>query len=191
MKKLLGLLLIGCLPNLVALGQGTVIFANGAAGVNAPVRDAWYPWGTGVLLTGPRFAADLLVGAAGINDPWYLQPCGFVVPFSTGLDAGYFFGGVQTIPGTGAEQTVSLAVGVWDTALGPTFSAARSSWGLAWGYSNPIQVRLGGGIMPPPAMVGLHPFRLWTPIPEPPVAWLTAIGCLSLWLFRPRKQFGS
>src|SRR5688572_31727161 len=59
--------------------QGTLIFANLAAGVNAPVTH----WETGVGITSPLYLADLYFSTTTSSSTDSLQPAGFNVPFST------------------------------------------------------------------------------------------------------------
>jgi hypothetical protein len=128
-----------------AAAQGTVNFANGAAGVNAPV-----------ILSGAasppeafRWQAELLlVGADGrtkrVGEPALLQGDAL---------AGYFFGGSVSVTGVGAGAEATFRIRAFDTL------------GTGEAISNPIKVMLGGGKMPPPNLVGL---QSWGPnIPTP------------------------
>lgn len=180
--------LAGVLAGLTAMAQGTVNFANAAAGVNAPIRCT-----DGTLLSGSAFKADLWYGPAGIaaGDVFNpsLQSLGLAVNFATGAVAGYFFGGTQTLPIS--PTVVSLQVRVWRASDGAT-SAAASAGGLI-GASQVIQVPLGANPGPVPNMVGLQPFGFgplsnpegWC-IPEPSTVGLLSFGATAFFFLRRR-----
>ena len=124
------------LPGWPALGQGTLNFANGAAGVEAAVTFA--ESGSGV--EGPEWQAQLLlVGADGTT-----RPVGESVVFQSGSLGGYFFAGLVTVPDmeAGAQATFRVRAFSTNTAVEA--------------FSSPVQVILGGGKMPPPNLVGLE-----------------------------------
>ena len=114
--------------------QGTVNFANGAAGVNAPVLIS--PAKTPVQ--GPDWRADLWV--ADTNGDWtrISQP----VPFLS-EPAGYFLGGSVLVTNANPGEQVTLRVRVFNTRTG-----AESS-------SSPLTVTLGADKLPPANLVGL------------------------------------
>jgi hypothetical protein len=116
--------------------QGTVNFANGAAGVNAPVTDPT----TGQPLQGAAWQAELLLVAA--DGSW--AQIGGSVPFQTQAVAGYFLGGLVVVPGVeaGGEGTFRVRV----TATNSSTTA----------LSQPVTVKLGGEKMPPANLVGLQ-----------------------------------
>lgn len=126
--------------------QGTVNFANGAAGVNVPVELAVI----GEPLEGPRWQAELLLVSSGGS----AQRIGEPVSFHTADLAGYFFGGLATVPGVEAGASATFQVRVSDTN------------GTAVAISNPVTVTLGGGKMPPPNLVGLDRWNLQAATPE-------------------------
>ena len=66
---------------------GTVNFANGAAGVDAPITHA-----PGQAVEGPDWRAELLY-LSGTN----FVPVGERIPFETNTLAGYFFGGRKIV----------------------------------------------------------------------------------------------
>ncbi len=139
MKKTL---LAASISTLVAVGihgQGTVNFANGAAGVSAPVTLE----SSGAALAGPDWQAELLLVGAGGG----LTKVGDAITFGEGDVAGYFFGGLVTIPGVDAGQEATLRIRAFN--IGASLEA----------LSEPVTVTLGGGVVPPPNLVGL---QAWT-----------------------------
>src|SRR5438094_45776 len=100
--------------------QGTVNFANGAAGVNSPVTILPGP----TPVEGPDWQAELLMAEANGNWLRIGQP----VPFLTHSVAGYFLGGLVMVPGTDASHQVTFRVRAFNT---------NSSLGA---FSNPITV---------------------------------------------------
>lgn len=185
MRALLSVIILAAAA--FSFAQGTVNFANGAAGVNAPITNIM----TGLGVAGPGFQAQLYVGPAGTVNPALLTTngvSGTSAPFSTGGAAGYFFGGARTIAGASEGTIVTMQVRVWMT-----------SWGASWetaicfrGESNLIQVSLGG-LSPTPNMVGLQgftagPLTPCPPVQEPSSIALTMLGTLALGLFGVRRR---
>ena len=111
MKELPFVLLIATF-SLAANAQGTVEFSNvslAGGGVNAPVYQS-----DGVTLcSGPQFMAELLAGPS-VNSLASIATTGFL----TGLQAGYFFGGYQTINSVSGGNTAWIQVDVWNTSSG-------------------------------------------------------------------------
>jgi hypothetical protein len=179
MKNLLMLLSL-MLSGLWGYSQGTVNFANGAAGVDARI----YTY-TGWL--GPDWAADLYYGAQG-SSQFSLIAGGFNVPFSSGESAGYFFGGSRTLNGFAAGSTITVQVRVWRPSDAATFEEAARSSGGHFGTSYLIDVTLGGGVTPPPNLIGLQGFYAGplTPptIPEPSTFALGILGVGAFFLIR-------
>lgn len=141
--------LFGVLFGLVVLraaAQGTLNFANGAAGVNAPVRLA----GGGQSLEGARWKAELLL----VSIDGSTKRIGEAVPFQTSVGAGYFFGGLVTVPGVEAAASATFRVRAFDTT------------GTAEATSNPVTISLGGGRLPPANLVGLESWTLKAANPE-------------------------
>lgn len=129
-------------------GQGTVNFANDAAGVNAPVLLA------NAALEGPEWQAELLLVSRG----GALQRVGQPVFLETFNLAGYFFGGLAVVPGVEAGSEATLKVRAFSTA------------GNGEVYSNAVKITLGGGIMPPPNLVGLETWGPNAATPELAIA---------------------
>ena len=122
--------------------QGTVNFANGAAGVNAPVTTA--PGATPVA--GPDWQAELWMLETNGNWLRVSQP----VPFLAQAVAGYVLGGLVTVP-VEAGQQATFRVRAFNTN-----SALE-------GISQPVAVTLGGGKMPPVNLVGLQGWSIVGP----------------------------
>jgi hypothetical protein len=182
MKKLL--LTVGLLGLASgAFAQGTLVFANLASGVNAPVTNKL----TGVRLTTVNWMADLYF-SNNTNAPTdSLQAAGFNVPFSTttsGGGGGYFLGGTRTV--TGAPGTIVAQVRVWDSQFGSTFELARANPNAFTGVSGTVLVNLAIPPAPAPPLTGLTSFGV-APIPEPTTFALAGLGAAALLLFRRRK----
>ena len=182
MKKLLLLsaFLTGALG---VFAQGTVNFANGAAGVNAPVTNATVS--PSVLASGPAFQVQLYVGPAGATSASQLSTNGgggAPAPLATGASSGYFFGGARDITGFTPGSAATLQVRAW--------TGGASSWETATqrGESNLIPISLGGGTIPTPNMVGLQGFAVTGGVvPEPSSIALGLLGLGAIVLFRRRK----
>lgn len=145
MKAALLPVLLGCFVWRVS-GQGTINFANGAAGVNAPVKLE----GSGQPLEGAGWKAELLL----VSRDGSSKRMGEPVPFQTGAVAGYFLGGLTVVSGVEAGASATFRVRAFDAG------------GTAEAASNPVTVMLGGEKMPPPNLVGL---QSWTVrgVPKP------------------------
>ena len=171
------------------LSQGTVNFANGAAGVNAPVID--YRMVPAVFAAGPAYRAQLYVGPAGTSNPALLTTngvSGTPAPFATS-PAGYFFGGPRTIAGSPDGTILTMQVRVWALVAGPNWETADV---FSRGESNLIQVGLGG-IGPTPNLVGLGASPTFTglqftPVPEPSGVALGTMGLLVTLVFGMRRR---
>jgi hypothetical protein len=183
MKKLL--LLSGLM--VAALGahaQGTLVGANFAPGVDAPVTNAMV--NPAVRAAGSAFNAQLYIGPAGTTSSGLLTTNGVggaPIPFQSGAGAGYFLGGQRTIEGFAAASTITVQVRAWATANGASWEAAGP---LARGESNLIQVTLGGGALPPANLLGLQGFAVGV-VPEPSSIALGLLGLGAIVLFRRRK----
>ena len=136
MKRCWMMVVIGAVLLAVEAGAqmvGTVNFANGAKGVDAPVRLA----ASNEKLSGPDWEAELL----------YLAHGSFVpvkrVRFETNAMAGYFFGGSVGIEGSAPGEAGSFKIRFWNKAE----SVAESEV---------VSVILGGGKVPPANLAGLQ-----------------------------------
>jgi len=193
MKKLL--IIAGCMVAASAvLAQGTLNFANGAAGVNAPIKNS-----LGVAITGGNnYVADLFwvtTTAGAIAPESSLAAAGFNSAFNiNGAPVGYFFGGAQSLPNTGAGTIISAEVRVWNTVIGGTsgqsYASANSTPGGEWGKSIEFNVTLTANPTPPGNLTGLgnNGFTLTlNPVPEPSTFALAGLGAAALLIFRRRK----
>lgn len=186
MKKLL-ILTATLVATVGALAQGTINFSNGAAGVNAPIRDA-----AGALLAGTSFVAQLWAGPNATS----LAPITPTATFGTGATAGYFFGGARTIGTVATGSQAYFQVRVWAAAAGADWATASTTVGAQVGGDRvtlngaalgPYQsAALGGGALTPPNLVGLQSFNLYV-VPEPGTIALGALGLAGLLFIRRRK----
>jgi hypothetical protein len=147
----------------VALGayaQGTVNFANGAAGVDAPINNGTV---TPAVRADNGFRAQLYVGPAASPASALTTNgiSGAPATLLSGGGAGYFLGNARDIAGFAPGTTVTLQVRAWQAASGASWESAANK-----GESNLIQVQLGGGQIPTPNMVGLQGFTVGV-VPEP------------------------
>lgn len=176
--KRLAIVAIGMLTTVGVWAQGTINFANGAAGVDAPVFNV----DTTTRLAGSGFRADFAFAAGTVVDPNALSNVqGASVPFGTGATVGYFFGGQQALAGQATGSTVTIQVRAWDLSSGASWDTA-----LIRGESQLVTVVLGGGPLPAANLVGLQSFSL-SVIPEPSTIALGLVGFAAL-LFRFRRK---
>ncbi|MDB6053555.1 MAG: hypothetical protein JWN25_1078, partial [Verrucomicrobiales bacterium] len=129
----------------------------------------------------------LFVAPNGTVDPTAFVAVGTPVNYSTGVDAGYFFGPLIAVPGSAAGSQVAIQVRAFNTAAGATYNAAASSPLAQLGKSNIVQNYILGGSQPPNAPIGLTSFNV-TPavVPEPSTIALGVIGAAALLLRRRR-----
>jgi hypothetical protein len=186
MKKAIAV--FACLTGLAcvqALGQATVVFANLAAGVNAPIflmdlegNDI------GRVPVGNEYMIQLWAGPAGATTPGVdLLPVeGATAPF--GPVAGYFNGGNKDVTATvlGIDPqadlaTVSVAISAYDTKTGGAQTHLT-------GVSNILDAQLtGGGTVPAKVLLGLQSFGI-PAVPEPSTMALGLLGAAALFLRR-------
>jgi hypothetical protein len=160
-----------------AHSQGTVVFANlNVGGIpNAPVFES-----EGVTrLSGSQFMAELFAGP-NANNLAAIAMSGF----ASGTQAGYFFGGEQTINSVPGGGTAWIQVDVWNTASGGSFAQAKAS-GLSdsWWQSPLFNVLTGnalgngGGPTPPAPLAGLGMSPVFlNSVPEPTLVALFVVG---------------
>lgn len=166
-------------------GQAVVNFSNGAPFVDAPVTvQRWN--GPSGLAQGPEYAAQLFYSPNGTLDPDLFLPAGSPVSFSTGLDAGYFFGRLIAIPTQVDGTVITLQVRAFNTLQGNDYNTAKNSKSPILGQSNFIQYHFGGAL--PEGMKGLQSFSIIdAPIPEPSTL-LSVVAALTLFcLGKPAK----
>jgi hypothetical protein len=155
--------------------QGQFNFSNLAGGVDAPFFDC----DALTRLSGTAYWVQPYAGSQVDS----LTPVGTAVSFGTGMDAGYFFGGIQGIPTTAPGSSILLQARVW--------SAPFMTWEAAYGaqkagdpsaradWSNIIALELGGGAVPIPNLVGLQSLALAC-VPEPGLIHLGLLAALAL-----------
>ncbi|MBI4663753.1 MAG: VCBS repeat-containing protein [Verrucomicrobia bacterium] len=96
------------------------------------------------------FTAQLYGGPGENSHLSAMKPLFPTTTFRTGYAAGYVNPVVVAVPGSPPGSRVTLVMRVFN---GPTFESSTSS-----GTSNPINVTLGGGLLPPAPLVGLAGF---------------------------------
>ena len=163
MKKLILTIAVG-LACESAFAQGTLNFANAAAGVNAPVVGA----------SGNQYQADLYYGPLGTTDSSLLTGLGQPSFFNAGAQSGYFTCGARTIPGIPGGTSIVVQVRAW-YVQDPTFS----------GESRLFNITLATPPATPVNLVGMQSFSIF--IPEPTSIALWALGAAALMSFRRRK----
>jgi len=168
-----------------AFAQGTLNFANLAAGLDAPVFRGL----DNTPLSGSAWSADLFWAAGVVSNPNLLTELGQPAGFSTiPSQAGFFFGGPRTIPGAAGNSVITAQVRVWGNSLGATWEQAVQTQSLDLGESVLFQVTLGtpGN---PSVMAGLKPFYL-IGIPEPSARALLGLGFAGI-CFRRRPSIAA
>ena len=199
MKKLIATTLTTALVGAAAFAQGTLNFVNlnAASGVNAQIslsdgttKLSGSQW-TVALLAGPSAGSLAQIATTGI------------------LGSGYFNGGTAAVPTVAGGAAAFVQIDVWDTTLGGTTTGAtdaqaKAYWlaghGNVWGASHfdygtdtgsPFSVVTGNPSANPPGLpanlVGLVPFSLAAPVPEPSTFALAGLGAAALMIFRRRK----
>jgi len=166
--------------SLVALGQGTLNFANvnSAVGLNAPIIGL----DGKTNLQGPGWFSELQAGPT-LNSLASIATTGF----STQAP-GYFNGGVVTIPNVPSGSTAWCVISAY-----PSIPFADAAFNLFYGASPPFQVVLGGGeggggIPPglPAPLLGLTSFEVALRLRS----HLTTTNTLSLsWAGFPRGKY--
>lgn len=161
--------------------QGVLNFSNGAAGVDAPVRD----WTGTLVATDGVIKAQIYAGPVGTVEG-SLVAVGSPISFS--ISPGYYFGGQLAIPGVAGGSSAVIQV---RTFTGATYAAALTTPSAQSGKSGLITVPLvvAGGISPTPNLVGLASYTMvLTPVPEPSVIALAGLGLGGLLLARRSKK---
>ncbi|MBM3833542.1 MAG: hypothetical protein FJ403_09780 [Verrucomicrobia bacterium] len=143
----IGLLVLG---GRQAAAQGTVNFANGVAGVDAPFK---LPQISDRAEVSAWEAELLLVSSDGSS-----KRIGESVALQSDALAGYFFGGSVAVPDVDIDARATFRVRVFDTT------------GSKEAFSNPVTVTLGGGKMPPPNLVGLTTWNVQAVNPQLTIA---------------------
>jgi hypothetical protein len=157
---------------------GQIAFGNYIPnwGVDAPVFDV----DCQTRLEGPRFVSEVYAGFA----PEQLQPLGLVVPFKSGIAAGYIVGRVYDVPGAHSGTIVYTQLRAWDSQAGATYEAAVANGGK-YGFSNIVPIRAEVPLNAPQLSLGLESFCL---VPEPTA--LSLLGCAAGIAFVWRRTAG-
>jgi len=163
-----------------AYSQGTFLMSNydPVVGVDAPIFD-----GGGIPLAGADYLAALYAGPS----PNSLQPAVLAsgpkpgVPFSSGVDAGYFFtyGDYMVANNVFGGSYAWLQVVAWDARLGATYEDVVNLGIGGYGQSPLFYALSGGGAtLPPPPnpLIGLQSFSLLPVIPEPSATLILLVG---------------
>jgi len=147
------------------------------------------------LLSGPGFTAQLW-GAAGSSAPVGTFASLATSAFRTGTAAGFFTAVSATVPNTpidGSPYRGTFQVRAWDNMGGTITSWAMvmANDAILRGSSvvfSPTAPLGGTGTPPgtPPLLEGMTSFNLFTPVPEPSLIALGALGLGAL-LLRRRK----
>ena len=194
MKKLIltAALGVACVS---AFAQGTFNFNNAGVGYTAKILDT-----AGVGLSGGAWDVDLYWGAAGVTDSTTLAALGAPSTFSTvASQAGYFFGGVRTVPnGPPGGGTITGQLRVWEASAGSTWTQAAGTPGAQIGSSVLFQITLANPNASPPGTpvgpgnINGHGFSLTLvpsgpPSPEPSTLALAGLGLAGMLMLRRRK----
>lgn len=122
-------------------GQGTVLFRNfdAATGFSAPV----FHYDAVTRLSGTDYVVELLAGPSLLNLSIIAT-----TNLLSGAQAGYFDGGVKSIPEVPSGSNAFIQIRVW-TASSGSFAAAQAAGVVdAWAESQVFQVTLGGQASP-------------------------------------------
>jgi len=181
MKKLVLTLALG-MACVSAFAQGTLIFGNANAQVNAKVTDL----GTGAGLGGTGWIAQLWYGPAGSTESALIALPTTATFSTTVAQAGYFFGGARTIDTIAGGSVAVTQVRVWNAAAGADWLTANASPIGIVGKSGLVNVTLTVPPTTPANLVGLTAFTV-APVPEPSSFALAGLGAAALLIFRRRK----
>jgi hypothetical protein len=139
MKSWIAVWLVGCMVCSGVMAEGTLNFANGAAGVNAPVTDSG-----GSRLSGPDWSATLLH----LREEGEPVPVAGPVALGEGDLAGYFLGGTVVLEEASPRSKATFQVRISDAS------------GTAKAVSDSVTIELGGDLYPPANLVGLNPIEV-------------------------------
>jgi hypothetical protein len=126
---------------------GTFSFLNFSTNIVLDVGGTYgVPGGTG-------YVAAIFMGLDSNALTQVGSPAGFV------FFPGRFNGGIRTVPFATVGQTVFAEVRVWNLTVSSTYEEAVALGGKH-GSSGLFQVTLGGGVVPPGLLFGMHSFAL-------------------------------
>src|SRR5262245_26723056 len=181
MKKTL--IAVACLiGSLSTFGQGYLAFANLGAGVNSPFHTD-----TGAVLAGSGYSVEMLVGATSATAIDSLTPL-----FTGNFASGFFNGGSRTVPAADIDGTGKtwVVIRAWANAGGSITSyAAAVAAGQLTGVTTAFQVTPQvSSQVPANPLTGMPLINgngnLSTPVPEPSVLALGALGIAALFVRR-------
>jgi hypothetical protein len=165
--------------------QGTLNFANAAFGLNAPVFDS----DRQTLLAGSIWAAELYWAPGVVTDTSVLMALGVPATFSSGSQAGYFFGDTRTIPGVAGGEVITAQVRVWNLADGASWAQAAIMPFGRIGESTLLLVTVTSLPFPPANLTGLTSFSIDVPISIPePLGFELLVLLAAVGLARSRKS---
>ena len=197
MKELLATTLASALLAAVSYGQGTVSFKNY---FGSPTTDPRVNFYTGYGVTGSQYVVALMAGPTSGSEV-QVATTTFLTQAAA---AGFFQGGVVSIPTVPGGATAFCTIEVWDSTLNGTTTGATYAQAEAYtvnqlpnivpnlfGSSVEFAVVTGnpnGNPPTPPAFLvpGLTSFSLSAPIPEPSGFTLMSLGAATLMIFRRR-----
>lgn len=181
--RIKALLLVGIISASQALAQGTLTFSTTPTYVKpsgAAVTDQL----TGALLSGANSWGQLYFSTT--QNGTYTA-FGTAKNFLTGAGAGFISGGTVLVPGVAEGASVWIQLRAWEGAAGSSYETTLP--GGKTGFSNSINVTLGGPGLTPPAppatLNGLTGFAI-SGVPEPSTIALGLLGAAGL-LIRRRK----
>ncbi|MGI8967229.1 MAG: PEP-CTERM sorting domain-containing protein [Limisphaerales bacterium] len=174
--------------SLAAMAQGTLNFANGAPGVNAPIRDGSLPGSP--LADGANYVAQLFTAPLGTTDTnlfTLVSTTAAGTPLGTGATAGFFFGGEKVVPTVaGGLPGAAFQVRAFKLSTGATYATATVR-----GQSIIFPLQLASPPAPAVPLTGLgqNGFTLLSTVvvPEPSTIALGVLGAGAL-LFRLRRK---
>jgi hypothetical protein len=174
------LVTIAAVPDV--LPQGTILFNNRAAGVDAPIFV--YTDRGAIRAEGSKYVAQLYAGP----NLSALAPVGSPAPFRTGADAGYWDpapDATRVVPTVTPGEFAFVRVVGWDTSLASSYEEYRTLGSL--GESSIFTLLTSKTGVPVP-LVYLQSFTIG--IPEPSAHILFACGLLGLlgWMRAANKS---
>jgi hypothetical protein len=174
MKGLLLAIISICSVITTGYAQGQVNFATkvGSAGMDLRFRDP-----SGMLMTSPPYVAALQIRQTG--GEFRLVPDS-ATTFRAGPLAGSVSPRVVTFPGIQISNPATLRVVAFNGSSEGDFDSATFLC-----FSNPVEVRLGGGTQPPPDLIGLNSYFC---IPEPSALTIAFLGAAALALGLLKKK---
>ena len=167
--------------------QGVVDFDNENL---KPPPNPRVRFSNGAGVVGTNYVAQLYYGFAGASNSSLLPVADLPAHFDhpPKIRAGYWLGGMRTLEGFNAGDTVRLQVRVWDITLAPAYdlAAANKLGEFGLGASFLYLIPPYGAPDSECAMTSFQGYSL-TPVPEPGVWPMTLLGIAAIWLLRRRR----